>query len=133
MVDPLKWEFMIGNGCSYGLCGWGNNELQYYRSQNAVVANGELTITARQENFGGAIYPSARLRIKGCQSTFSSYIRNKCALTAFIFTVDDVVAASGKQYNDKRRRPVNCTRATWQVASQGLPYAHKITPFRGTR
>ena len=63
-VDTNKWEYMIGNGCSYGLCGWSNNELQYYRSQNATVANGELTITAKQENFGGANYTSARLRTR---------------------------------------------------------------------
>jgi beta-glucanase (GH16 family) len=61
-VDTNKWEFMIGDGSAYGLWGWGNNELQYYRSQNATVANGELTITAKQESFGGKQYTSARLR-----------------------------------------------------------------------
>ena len=64
-LDTAKWDAMIGNGCSYGICDWGNNELQYYRSENAVVANGELTITAKQENFGGKDYTSARLRTKG--------------------------------------------------------------------
>ena len=33
-VDPSKWVFQIGDGCPT-LCGWGNNELQYYRSENA--------------------------------------------------------------------------------------------------
>lgn len=61
-VDTTKWEFMIGDGSAYGIPGWGNNELQYYRSQNATVANGELTITAKQESFGGKSYTSARLR-----------------------------------------------------------------------
>ncbi|NND54442.1 MAG: family 16 glycosylhydrolase [Gammaproteobacteria bacterium] len=61
-VDQTKWEFMIGNGGSYGIPGWGNNELQYYRQQNATVANGELTITAKQETFAGYQYTSARLR-----------------------------------------------------------------------
>lgn len=61
-VDTNKWEFMIGDGSAYGIPGWGNNELQYYRSQNATVANGELTITARQQWFGGKPYTSARLR-----------------------------------------------------------------------
>jgi beta-glucanase (GH16 family) len=61
-VDTNKWEFMIGDGSAYGISGWGNNELQYYRSQNATVANGELTITAKQESFGGKQYTSARLR-----------------------------------------------------------------------
>ncbi|MDH3589449.1 MAG: glycoside hydrolase family 16 protein [Gammaproteobacteria bacterium] len=61
-LDTGKWEPMIGNGSAYGLSGWGNNELQYYRSENAVVADGVLTITAREENFGGYGYTSARLR-----------------------------------------------------------------------
>lgn len=55
---------MLGNGGAYGIPGWGNNELQYYRSENATVANGALTITARQENFAGYNYTSARLRTR---------------------------------------------------------------------
>ena len=34
----------IGNGN----WGWGNNELEYYRTDNATVENGLLTITAKQ-------------------------------------------------------------------------------------
>ena len=64
-VDTGKWEFMIGNGGLYNLPGWGNNELQYYRSENATVVNGELTITAREQSFGGFNYTSSRLRTKG--------------------------------------------------------------------
>ncbi len=63
-VDTNNWEFMIGTGAEFGLNGWGNNELQYYtsRSDNVFVANGMLNIVARQENFGGRNYTSARLR-----------------------------------------------------------------------
>ncbi len=63
-VDPAKWEFMIGDGTAYGNPGWGNNELQYYtaRPENAVVSGGLLRIIARQENFGGKNYTSARMR-----------------------------------------------------------------------
>ncbi len=61
-VNPDNWEFMIGNGQLFGLPGWGNNELQYYREENASVADGLLTITARQESFGGYGYTSTRLR-----------------------------------------------------------------------
>jgi len=60
-VDLTKWSFQIGDGCP-GLCGWGNNELQYYRSQNATVSGGLLTIAAKQESYGGQNYTSARLR-----------------------------------------------------------------------
>jgi beta-glucanase (GH16 family) len=60
-VDPSKWSFQIGDGCP-SLCGWGNNELQYYRAENAIVSGGLLTITAREESFGGRDYTSARMR-----------------------------------------------------------------------
>lgn len=63
-VDPTRWEFQIGTGCP-SLCGWGNNELQYYRAENATVSGGLLTITARQQAFGGKAYTSARLRSRG--------------------------------------------------------------------
>ena len=51
-VDTNKWEIQTGDGCSYGLCGWGNNELQSYQSANATVANGLLTITAKKQRVG---------------------------------------------------------------------------------
>ena len=63
-VDTTKWSFQIGDGCPE-LCGWGNNELQYYRAENATVADGILTITAQEESFMGASYTSARLRTMG--------------------------------------------------------------------
>ncbi|MFA0961126.1 family 16 glycosylhydrolase [Roseivirga sp. BDSF3-8] len=64
-LDLTKWEPMIGDGCQEGICGWGNNELQYYQSENAVVNNGTLKITAKKERVKGKAYTSARLRSKG--------------------------------------------------------------------
>jgi beta-glucanase (GH16 family) len=65
-VDLSKWTFMIGDGTEYGLPpGWGNNELQYYQAENATVADGFLTITAREESVGGRDYTSARMRSLG--------------------------------------------------------------------
>ena len=55
------WSFNIGTGSS----GWGNNELEYYRSQNAWVADDVLTIEAREESYGGSDYTSARLKTEG--------------------------------------------------------------------
>jgi beta-glucanase (GH16 family) len=62
-LDSAKWTPQIGTGCP-DLCGWGNNELQYYRAENATVAGGFLTITAKEESFGNRNYTSARLRTK---------------------------------------------------------------------
>ncbi len=53
---------MIGNGQLYGLPGWGNNERQYYTDNNDTVANGVLTITAKNDGFGGYPYTSTRIR-----------------------------------------------------------------------
>lgn len=61
-LDLSKWEPMIGNGCDFGICGWGNNELQYYQEDQAVVSGGVLTITAQKERVQAQQYTSARLR-----------------------------------------------------------------------
>ena len=63
--NPGKWVYDIGRGPNGE--GWGNQELQYYtdRSENVVVSNGYLIITAIKENFEGAGYTSARLTTKG--------------------------------------------------------------------
>jgi hypothetical protein len=66
-VNPNYWVFETGTGCP-ALCGWGNNELQYYRQQNAWVTDGILTIEARKENFLGSSYTSARMKTQGKKS-----------------------------------------------------------------
>lgn len=63
-LNTSDWTSEIGTGSG----GWGNNELQYYRSQNTTVGNGFLTIEARKENFGGKQYTSSRLKTQGKQS-----------------------------------------------------------------
>lgn len=63
-LDLTKWEPQIGDGCAEGICGWGNNELQYYQAENAVVNNGTLKIIAKKERVKSKAYTSARLRTK---------------------------------------------------------------------
>ncbi|MFT5832712.1 MAG: hypothetical protein ACI97N_000325 [Cognaticolwellia sp.] len=55
------WTQEIGTGNS----GWGNNELQYYRTENTTVNGGNLIIEAKQESFGGGTYTSSRIITKG--------------------------------------------------------------------
>lgn len=59
--DTSKWGYETGGG------GWGNSELQNYtaRPENARVENGALVINARQENYGGNSFTSARLHSQG--------------------------------------------------------------------
>jgi beta-glucanase (GH16 family) len=68
-LNLANWEHMIGDGSAYGIPGWGNNELQYYtdRPENVTVSGGNLSIIARQENFAGHSYTSARLRTRNKQ------------------------------------------------------------------
>ncbi len=58
--DPANWSFDIGRGPLND--GWGNNELQFYKSENTIVQNGYLIITAKSEAFGGVNYTSSRLK-----------------------------------------------------------------------
>ena len=64
-LDMNKWSFQLGDGSSEGLAGWGNNEAEYYQEANAVVRDGFLTITAKEEKVKGYDYTSARIRTKG--------------------------------------------------------------------
>ena len=58
--DPAKWGYDIGGN------GWGNKELQNYTNgDNANIANGILTITAKKENKDNNIYTSVRMVSKG--------------------------------------------------------------------
>ena len=63
LPDSLRWSYDSGDGCP-DICGWGNNELEYYtvnRKENARVENGHLIIEARKEKMGNRSYTSARL------------------------------------------------------------------------
>lgn len=60
--DTTKWNYDLGDGCP-GVCGWGNNELQYYtnRTKNVRVENGILIIEAHQDSVDGKAYSSSRI------------------------------------------------------------------------
>lgn len=64
LPDSSRWGFDTGGH------GWGNNELQYYTyadTNNAVVRDGNLVITARKQAKDSNNYTSARMisRLKG--------------------------------------------------------------------
>lgn len=63
LPDRSRWSYDTAGNAS----GWGNNEAQYYTSEdadNAWVSDGTLKITARREPMGGKEYTSARLITK---------------------------------------------------------------------
>ncbi|MCC7506214.1 MAG: family 16 glycosylhydrolase [Saprospiraceae bacterium] len=63
-LDLSNWTFEMGDGCP-GNCGWGNQELQYYREDNTSVKDGYLVISAKRQNYGNREYTSSRLITKG--------------------------------------------------------------------
>jgi beta-glucanase (GH16 family) len=73
------WVFETGNGSS----GWGNNELEYYRSANASVQDGKLVITAKKESYGGYSYTSVRMKTQGMQSWKYGKIEARIAMPSF--------------------------------------------------
>jgi len=65
-INTNIWTYDLGNGGSNP--GWGNNELEYYTSNNAANAyasNGLLHIVARQQATNGFNYTSARIKSQG--------------------------------------------------------------------
>lgn len=60
--DTTKWSYDLGDGCP-NVCGWGNNESQFYTkdSKNVRVENGTLIIEAHQDSLGGKPFTSARI------------------------------------------------------------------------
>lgn len=71
-VNTSTWNLQDGDGCQIGLCGYGNNELQYYSPNNASIVNvpfesgtRALAIQARSQAQGSKSFTSARLDTRG--------------------------------------------------------------------
>lgn len=60
-LDTTKWNYDLGDN------GWGNNELENYTKQNAIVSNGILSIVARRTGTGQKTgdYTSSRITTFG--------------------------------------------------------------------
>ncbi|MCU0381379.1 MAG: family 16 glycosylhydrolase [Chitinophagaceae bacterium] len=60
-LNLSDWNFETGDGCP-NVCGWGNNELEWYTNgENLYLQRGKLIIEARNENVGGKNYTSSRI------------------------------------------------------------------------
>ncbi|WP_408952339.1 carbohydrate-binding protein [Lysobacter sp. Hz 25] len=73
------WVFETGNGSN----GWGNNELEYYRRENASIENNALAITAKREDFGGYRYTSARMKTQDRRTFKYGRIEARMKLPSF--------------------------------------------------
>ncbi|HEV7783184.1 MAG TPA: family 16 glycosylhydrolase [Chitinophagaceae bacterium] len=65
-LSMSDWSFENGDGCP-GICGWGNNELEYYtgRPENLFFQDGKMIIEARKENYSGKNYTSSKILTRG--------------------------------------------------------------------
>lgn len=63
-LDEKVWNIQTGDGCP-DLCGWGNQELQYYKKDNISFKEGNLVITAKKETSVTRDYSSSRINTEG--------------------------------------------------------------------
>ena len=65
-LNSSDWSFENGDGCP-GVCGWGNNELEYYtdRPDNLFFQDGKMIIEAKKENYAGKNYTSSKILTRG--------------------------------------------------------------------
>ncbi len=83
LPDSSKWKSDVGGH------GWGNNELQFYTNkdtQNAVVRNGVLVITARKQDKENRNYTSAKILTKGIKEFKYGRIEVRAKLPAGVGT-----------------------------------------------
>ena len=90
-VDPSKWGHDLGDGCSSGNCGWGNNEKEYYTNAPENVSldgQGHLQIVARPAPaglacyYGACRYTSGKITTRGRMTAAPGRVEARLALPA---------------------------------------------------
>ena len=68
-INPEVWNIDTGDGCDQGLCGWGNQELQWYAENNVFIediagepGNKALVLEARNESIGNKAFTSGKVQ-----------------------------------------------------------------------
>lgn len=61
-IDQSKWTVIVGNGCPE-MCGFGNNEAQYYTNnkENIRLEDGKLILEAHNDSLGQNAFTSAKI------------------------------------------------------------------------
>ena len=68
-LNPDRWNMDTGTGAQFGLTGWGNAELQYYRRSNVMVRNGHLILEARDDGRGAMNFTSGKITSGGTRAS----------------------------------------------------------------
>jgi len=66
-LNTADWTIDVGNGCP-SLCGWGNNELEWYRPENVTLDGGHLVLTAKDESYGPSSFTSGKVHTRDKQT-----------------------------------------------------------------
>ncbi|UII31677.1 glycoside hydrolase family 16 protein [Fulvivirga ulvae] len=79
--DSTMWGFELGDGCPH-ICGWGNNELQFYTDnpENVRVTNGRLIIEAHKVEGKSYGYTSSKVVSTGKGDWQYGYIEIRAKL-----------------------------------------------------
>ncbi|MEO9801743.1 MAG: glycosyl hydrolase [Reichenbachiella sp.] len=71
-LNTEQWNPNTGDGCDIGLCGWGNQELEYYSPNNVYVedisgepGNSALVLEAKNESIGNSSFSSGKVDTDG--------------------------------------------------------------------
>lgn len=71
-LDASRWTATDGNGCQINLCGYGNQELEYYSPNNVSIADvpfepgtRALAIRARNQTVGSNVFTSGKIDTHG--------------------------------------------------------------------
>jgi len=97
-VDTTRWNYDIGDGCP-GVCGWGNNEKEYYRSDTASIqqnGQGQLQIVARVATdslscyYGKCRYTSAKITTRDKMFAHQGRIEARIKLAANLSALEEV-------------------------------------------
>jgi beta-glucanase (GH16 family) len=90
-VDPARWSFDLGDGCTAGICGWGNNEKEFYTNAADNVSldgQGHLAIVARVAAlsvscyYGPCRYTSAKITTRGKMSAAPGRVEARIRIPA---------------------------------------------------
>jgi beta-glucanase (GH16 family) len=90
-VDTTKWRYETADGCTEGICGWGNGEKEYYTDSPDNVAlngQGQLMIVARPAPaglacyYGPCRYTSGRISTRGKMLVLPGRVEARIALPA---------------------------------------------------
>ena len=68
-LDEEIWNIDVGDGCDQGLCGWGNQELQWYSEDNVSIepvpgepGNTALVLEARNQGVNSKAFTSGKIQ-----------------------------------------------------------------------